>query len=579
MKIAIATRFGLLASVAALLPGLLGCLEHPLKPVEYDKAQEDNVVVNLAVNKDVDILFVIDNSGSMGEEQATLSENFESFIGVLEAPNVEANYRIGITTTDNGNPSCTGTTPEGGKLRLSSCRSRQSDFVFTGTNPATDKTQEACLDVCPYDDIEVLPTATELDEAEKPHPWFENIEGRTNLGAGSVGGAQTTDQVTTVEAFQCFGPQGINGCGFESHLESMWKSLKLMEQDSSGNYGFLRKNAILSVIHVTDEADCSYNTDHGEIFDRNGGNKVFWSNPDEDNPTSAVCWNAGVKCVGSGGVYTSCDPVNKDVDGNEGVSDADAVLHPISRYVDLLQAYEDDKDQRVPGQEVIVAVIGGVPNMYDGPDSIEYKDAADPAFQEDFGIGPGCTSASGEAVPPVRLRDFAAAFEVGDEHNMFSICNNDYSQALDAIARAIVDQVKPACMTKCVADTDPATPDRLDPLCTVEEIIPGDNGTTTQDVPQCIWTCGGSPCAPGQEGNADGWNFPSPDDNVCFLMLTDDNGSTPSSLDDMAMECSEAGWNLEFKLQRREGFPAVGGTNTQATCQLSQLPEVDCPKL
>ena len=74
--------------------------------------------LQLTVNKDVDILFVIDNSGSMGEEQAILANNFASFIEVLEAEDVEANYRIGITTTDNGNPWCPPgvTTPESGKL-------------------------------------------------------------------------------------------------------------------------------------------------------------------------------------------------------------------------------------------------------------------------------------------------------------------------------------------------------------------------------------------------------------------------------------------------------------------------------
>jgi hypothetical protein len=71
-------------------------------------------------------LFVIDNSGSMAEEQALLSANFAAFIDVLEAPDVKANYRIGVTTTDAGNPRCPSAQykPEGGKLVLSSCVDR-----------------------------------------------------------------------------------------------------------------------------------------------------------------------------------------------------------------------------------------------------------------------------------------------------------------------------------------------------------------------------------------------------------------------------------------------------------------------
>src|SRR5687767_351818 len=101
-------RFALVP--AALVPG--GCLDPPLKEVAYEKLSVDGDRVEVAVNKDVDILFVIDNSGSMAEEQALLSANFGAFISVLEREDVGANYRIGVTTTDVGNPRCTNTTPE-----------------------------------------------------------------------------------------------------------------------------------------------------------------------------------------------------------------------------------------------------------------------------------------------------------------------------------------------------------------------------------------------------------------------------------------------------------------------------------
>ncbi|MEZ4264864.1 MAG: choice-of-anchor D domain-containing protein [Myxococcota bacterium] len=48
----------------------------------------------------VDVLFVVDDSGSMGEEQQNLAANLGAFI---EAANAwEADYRIGVTTTDLG---------------------------------------------------------------------------------------------------------------------------------------------------------------------------------------------------------------------------------------------------------------------------------------------------------------------------------------------------------------------------------------------------------------------------------------------------------------------------------------------
>ncbi|MCB9728441.1 MAG: choice-of-anchor D domain-containing protein [Deltaproteobacteria bacterium] len=48
--------------------------------------------------QDVDVLFVIDNSGSMGEEQSNLGNNFSKFIG--EAATWNNDYHLAVTTTD-----------------------------------------------------------------------------------------------------------------------------------------------------------------------------------------------------------------------------------------------------------------------------------------------------------------------------------------------------------------------------------------------------------------------------------------------------------------------------------------------
>src|SRR5690606_18273285 len=322
----------LLASSTMLLTA---CLDHPLKPVDLEKGSVGDEKIQLTVNKDVDILFVIDNSGSMGEEQANLAANFGSFVGVLEAPDVEANYRIGVTTSDNGNQWCPAGvyTPEGGKLVLSSCKSRLNDFI---SQQGDDVQDLACNDICNLDtaDLEISPTTTDVDPVAAPRPWLENIEGRKNIPDGT----------STAEAFQCFGPQGVNGCGFESQLESMYLALARAQATSEASYGFLRSNAILAVVFVTDEADCSYNKDWSEIFDKDG-NQVFWSDPTLLTPTSAVCWNAGVQCSGDPSGYESCEPVNKDVNGNITDVESDAVLHPMSRYVGLLAGIEAEKQQ------------------------------------------------------------------------------------------------------------------------------------------------------------------------------------------------------------------------------------------
>ncbi|MCX4247818.1 vWA domain-containing protein [Paraliomyxa miuraensis] len=538
MPASISSRLALLLGASLVLPSLAACLDHPLKDVEYDSIGIKPTNLPLAINKDVDILFVIDNSGSMGEEQATLAANFASFINVLEDPEVEANYRIGVTTTDNGNPWCGGTGPEAGALQLSSCRSRPQEFLFQGATEL-DKTQEACLDVCPEEwaDIETIPTSIGADDAPRSRNWIENIEGATNLPEG----------LSTVQAFQCIGPQGISGCGFESPLESMYKAIKRSETDDDPDYGFIRDGAILSVVHVTDEADCSYNTAQESIF-LPEGNRLFWSDQDAASPTSAVCWNAGVACDGD-----DCRPVDLDVDGNEvDEEDADelAVLRPVDRYVDILQRLEDEKKSINSEQEVLVALIGGV----NGDGSVTYQDSiSDAQFQADFGIGPGCQSEAGRAVPPVRLRELADAFAVGDDPNMFSICNSDYSDALGAIAKAIAQQVQPSCVPGCVADTDP-TADGLDPQCVLVQEVPRGNGSFEEtEVIEC---------------EADG-SIPDGED-VCYVALMEDERSE---------ECVAHGFNLEFRLERREGVYVAPGTGITASCQLSQNKAIECPDL
>ncbi len=563
MRLSLVTRASLLVGTAAAVPTLFACLDHPLKPVEYDGAQELQKGIQLTVNKDVDILFVIDNSGSMGEEQANLSANFPSFINVLEAPDVKANYRIGVTTTDNGNPYCN-TGPEAGLLQMSSCLQRQGEFVFTGVPPA-DVTAIACTDNCNIMDMNIQGTATEVDTNETPRPWLENIEGKTNLPDTDGDG---TPDYSTVEAFQCFGPQGIAGCGFEQHLESMYKAFLRAENDEEAQYGFLRSAAILSIVIVTDEVDCSYNNDWVSIFydAEDGGNQVFWEDPaTQDSPSSALCWNAGVACTGSS-PYESCVAENYDVDGNPGANAENAVFHPLSRYIDFVQELEDRKGEYTPDAEVLVALIAGVPIGYEtGMAELTYQDAIG-AEQLDFGIGAGCTNAMTDppatARPPVRELEFAQAFQVGTDRNAFSICATDFSPALGSIANAIRDQLKPACMPACVADTNPVT-EILDPQCNLIQEAPKPGGGIQEtSIPPC------------------GANDAVPDGaDVCFVALVDGSGETASDLDDLSDECLAEGWNLEFRLVRRNGVPAPGGTSVKATCQLSTQKEVDCPDL
>ena len=59
---------------------------------------DESFTQNSEESKKLDIMWVIDNSGSMGDEQASLANNFELFISDFITRNVD--FKMGITTTD-----------------------------------------------------------------------------------------------------------------------------------------------------------------------------------------------------------------------------------------------------------------------------------------------------------------------------------------------------------------------------------------------------------------------------------------------------------------------------------------------
>jgi hypothetical protein len=515
--------------------------------------------------RDIDILLVIDNSASMSRNQTNLLWSMAPFIELLENEETNANYRIAITTTDVGNPSCVAeqTTPEHGNLVLSSCEERLEDFVADGGQ--LDVGAVACSELCQLDAgaLEILPTTTDYDAVAKPRPWLERIGGQSNLPA-------STDML---DAFMCFGPQGISGCEFESPLESMYLAMQRINTPADPAYGFVRRHAVLAILILTDSADCSYAPEFASIFDVDG-DKTFWSDPSAAAPTPAVCWNAGVECVGDPSGYDSCSAVNKDVDGTPGVGDAEAVLHPLSRYVDMLQALEDDKKFVRDNNEIIVGLIAGV----EVNGEVDYVDVSqsDPAYHDAFGIGPGCSVPDPDspgnlfrAVPPVRLREMGDAFTPGA---LTSICDNDYSNVFGATVQPLIAQIRPACFPACVQDTDPAT-DIVEPSCVVVEDPPGDDDSF--ELPECLRD------ANGYVIDQESYDYAMPDDetNGCFALLVDSGGQTASFYDDMSLECQEQGSNLEFRISRRPGFPSASGTVHEATCIRADAPEVACPDL
>ena len=224
--------------------------------------------------------------------------------------------------------------------------------------------------------------------------------------------ASTTPSPVEVAGFAadvaCVSDLGGDGCGFPSTLEATLKALSPVSRadfhDGTGghadgeNAGFLRDDAMLLVIVVSNEDDCSARDP--QLYDP--GSETY-----AGTPLNRRC-----------GVLTDA-------------------LQPISRYVEGLVSLKDPR-------ALVFATVAGIPADLAGADTVtvladERMDAiADPA--DDTRPRPSCNLPGvGEAEPPRRLVSTAAGLgERGAHTELQSLCQEDYSVALDAIAARVI---------------------------------------------------------------------------------------------------------------------------------------------
>ena len=384
---------------AALLVLAVSCNDRPISAVEPSQTNQEQVEFPVNYNPNLDILFVIDDSGSMQAEQVSLAANFEVLINTLET--LEGgipNLHIGVVSTNMG----AGASTCGGGDRLGDNGRLLSSPQVAGCSPPSGA-------------------------------YISNVEGERNYTG------------TLAETFSCIAQLGITGCGFEQPLAAMRKAL---DGSNPGNAGFLRPDARLAIIFITDEDDCSvHNTN---MFDS------------ADNPESPLgayksfrCFEFGVECAESDdprtlGSRSECWP-------REGSSYLDDIDYFID-FVRRLKTYDS---------EIMVAGIVGTPT----PITVVEDGDGDPCLFYSCGTATQCGRATDEtgAVPPIRLKAFLDAFI---EPQITTICNDDLSDAIQKIADSMVTRMN-RCLPGKVSDLDPVTPG-TQPECVVSETQGGE---------------------------------------------------------------------------------------------------------
>lgn len=251
---------------SCVLSTLLACNQREVSQVDPAPEVETGSVVE-ATRQNLDLIFVIDDSGSMKEEQESLAANFSEFIGVLDG--VEGglpNLHVGIVSTNVGGPV-------------------QSDDNCAGNG----------------DSGRFINSPRVRGDCSGPsESFFVDVD-------DGVGGRQKNFSGELSDAFGCVAELGIDGCGFEQPLEALDRALA-----NPANTDFLRPDSLLAVVFITDEDDCSMHDD--SLMD---ASTVCDDNFDTGScplgaPSSFRCFEFGVECEPddprSLGTHESCKP-------------------------------------------------------------------------------------------------------------------------------------------------------------------------------------------------------------------------------------------------------------------------------
>jgi hypothetical protein len=479
-------RFG---STLALSLFLGACISPPVEAPLTIVEQETDVSTEQNLRDQVDLLFLIDDSGSMSPKQEALKQRFPDLINVLNefaAQGNPADYHIGVVTSDLGAPGISCGSNLGGKLQ--------------GVGLAKNK-----------------PLGCE-GPVGKRFIEFNQKDSTNNLP-----GTQTL-----AETFSCMASVvdengttgGHTGCGFEMQLEAVYRAL---HDPIPENQGFLRPGAILAIVFVTDEDDCSADPT----------SDLFTANPAYGPLNSYRCAAYGYFCDGMllpstpQASFQSCVPATAAQGGK---------LSDVNKYINFFTQPSTKGGVKANPRDVILASIMGPPTPV-GSESVSGAQVCGQGVTSCTNISHSCVAPDNAAFfgdPSVRL---SAVINAAMNKQITSICDTDYKTALEGIGQKIVSALQPSCLTSPIKD--PNNPD-----CVVEDVTIVAGEEQRRGLPYC-------PDAPG--------TFP------CWQLKTID-------------KCNPVCNPVDLKNQRigveinRNGQPAPDNTTAQVSCNTIAIP-------
>jgi hypothetical protein len=413
--------------ILTLLLTLGGCTSHPLSAPTPLPEGQTNQTFPLNLKREVDILFLVDKSPTMKDEQTALAQNFPRFIEVLEGiqgglPDIH----LGVITQDMGvggleeggavGQSCTKESNDGGRLR-----NQRAPLAAPGCQPPS---------------------------------------GRFIRDVARADGSRDRNYTGSLaDTFACIAQVGPDGCGFEQHLLAIAKAL---DGSVPENAGFLRKDAYLAIVILSDEDDCSAR-EPGQMF----GPDSPTMGPFSDWRCAEHGWTCGgQKMTRSPASYESCEPAES----------SPYMFHP-QQVADVVRSLKAD-----PERIMVATIIGPATPVRTGMDSLDR-----------FGLLPSCTNGQQNAEPMPRIKYFAD--KVSKQSTPVSICNDDLSSGLTQIAQVLRRLIEKTCLGAAPADLDGNPDNGLQADCSVvERPLHPAPGVASKVVPACPGPAGGQPC-------------------------------------------------------------------------------------
>jgi len=395
----------------------------PLGQGEPDTTAYETRTIEVNASRKLDLLFLIDNSNSMTALQDTMTANFPAFIEALrdEKSGQLPDLHVGVVSSDLG----AGTASASFEPRTQ-CGRVGGDAGFLQSAPRS----SSCL--APSDPFII-----------------DSIDANGNR-IGNHGSA------SVAASFTCIASLGQTGCGFESQFGATLAAL-----DPTRNPGFLREDAYLAVVMLTNEDDCTLGDDPS-LFEPTRRSPTI-SNP---APRNFWCTQFGLKCDQPMPTESPATPVTL----THCHSAEDGALMNVSTFVAGIRQAKRD-----PNRVFLAAITS--PTVDDKGDVL-------PVVVNQGSVGK-------EAVPVVdhqcptsfsdaAIRIHEAVTQFG-ARGLFSstICQNDYTAPLAAIGRAITANFRPTCTAHQIAHNSAGEPN-----CLVQDHLGSAQGAATS-IPVC----------------------------------------------------------------------------------------------